>query len=236
MVIVKYGRYWFIACLFLASSCNVIERTSRHGFSSGYYRLNKGPYRGASAYVEVDAERVVVYPREGDSVRRTFIIELPLSDREPPCPPPMTFHKQDWDIDITSALFKYRRSPFGLPAQVTTDFNAAIYAGWRHDYYIFRSRRDPVGRCRQEIRERGFDFGAFAGPGTAAVGSFSTRGAVADEYSGMILQYGLAGFIESGVASFGLSVGWDHLFGPDRKKWIYQNRPWIGFMVGIALN
>jgi hypothetical protein len=52
----------------------------------------------------------------------------------------------------------------------------------------------------------------------------------------MIIQTGIAGFIESNVASFGLAVGYDYLMNPDRKIWIYTNKPWVGFVVGIALN
>ena len=57
-----------------------------------------------------------------------------------------------------------------------------------------------------------------------------------DEYSGMIIQTGIAGFLESNVASFGLSIGYDYLLNPDRKIWIYHNKQWVGFIVGIALN
>ncbi|MBK7094557.1 MAG: hypothetical protein IPH57_05715 [Saprospiraceae bacterium] len=50
------------------------------------------------------------------------------------------------------------------------------------------------------------------------------------------MQIGLAGFLESNAASFGISYGYDYLLNRDKKIWIYQNQPWIGFIVGIALN
>jgi hypothetical protein len=50
------------------------------------------------------------------------------------------------------------------------------------------------------------------------------------------MQAGLAGFVELNLASFGIALGFDYLMNPDRKVWIYQNKPWLGFMVGIALN
>jgi hypothetical protein len=52
----------------------------------------------------------------------------------------------------------------------------------------------------------------------------------------MIIQSGIAGFIESNVASFGIALGFDSLLNSDRKVWIYNKKPWLGFIVGIALN
>ena len=52
----------------------------------------------------------------------------------------------------------------------------------------------------------------------------------------MVIQGGFAGFIESNIASFGIAVGFDYLLSKDRQIWIYDGKPWIGFVVGIALN
>ena len=112
----------------------------------------------------------------------------------------------------------------------------ALYVGWRYDYYHITSKRDPLGRSYHKISNRGYDFGFFAGPGTTLISPFTTQNKKTDEYSGMIIQTGIAGFIESNVASFGLAIGYDYLLNPDRKIWIYNNKPWIGFVVGIALN
>jgi hypothetical protein len=38
------------------------------------------------------------------------------------------------------------------------------------------------------------------------------------------------------MASFGFAAGYDYLLSQDRKIWIYNNKPWVGFVVGIALN
>ncbi len=52
----------------------------------------------------------------------------------------------------------------------------------------------------------------------------------------MIVQAGFAGFIESNIASFGLAVGYDYLLSANRELWVYQNKPWVGLVVGVALN
>ncbi len=217
------------------NACAVFEKSARHGFESGYYTLNAGSGLAEKVYVNVLENEVAVYQRKGDQVKNK-IATISLSTSDSLCHYPLKFSKNSLDIDITTNLLKYRPSVYGLPAQMTVDFNAALYAGWRHDHYRIKSKQNPLGICEYEINNRGYDFGLFAGPGTTPIGPFSTRDAVVNEYSGMIFQVGLAGFIESNVASFGFSTGLDHLFGPDRKVWVYRKKPWFGFIVGIALN
>jgi hypothetical protein len=38
------------------------------------------------------------------------------------------------------------------------------------------------------------------------------------------------------MASFGLATGFDYLLGSERNIWLYRNKPWVGFVVGLALN
>jgi hypothetical protein len=76
----------------------------------------------------------------------------------------------------------------------------------------------------------------FFGPGITVISPFTTLDRRTNEYSAMILQAGIAGFLESNVASFGLSMGADYMMNSDRKVWVYHGKPWLGFVVGIALN
>ena len=71
----------------------------------------------------------------------------------------------------------------------------------------------------------GYDYGIFAGSGVTPVNPFTTNNKTVNDYGGMIFQLGIAGFLESNIASFGLSVGFDHLLNSDREIWVYQNRP-----------
>ena len=144
--------------------------------------------------------------------------------------------KQSLDIDITTVLLKYRPSVYGLQQQFTTEFNAALYAGWRHDNYKITSIKDPLGKSSHKITNLGYDFGFFAGPGTTLISPFTTNNISLTEYSGMIIQTGIAGFLESNIASFGISIGFDYLMNSDREIWIYNNKPWVGLIVGIAFN
>ncbi len=76
----------------------------------------------------------------------------------------------------------------------------------------------------------------FAGPGTTNINPFTTNNRTTNEYSGMIIQTGIAGFLESNMASFGVAVGLDYLLNSDREIWIYNNKLWVGFILGVALN
>ena len=95
---------------------------------------------------------------------------------------------------------------------------------------------DPLGKSDHKINNWGYDFGLFAGPGATLISPFTTQNKVTDEYSAMIIQTGMAGFIESNMASFGIAIGFDYLLNSDREVWIYNKKPWLGFIVGIALN
>lgn len=224
---------WWMGIL---SSCSTLEKASTHGLNSGYYQLKSENEKAQNVYLDVSNEQIDAYhhvKRQPDQ-QQFLTIDFNTTDSIPM--KPLVLRKQSLDIDITSILLKYRPSVYGLPAQLTTDLNMALYAGWRHDYYRVTTQKDPLGRSYRKMNSRGFDVGIFAGPGATPITPFTTRNKRTDEYSGMIIQTGIAGFLESNVASFGFAVGYDHLMNPDRKIWIYQRKPWLGFVVGIALN
>jgi len=218
------------------SSCNILEKASMHGLKSDYYKLKVDNKNTEKVYLDLTDEIVTIYQVEANKPVRTEMMKIPLFASDSLFRDPSMLKKTSLDIDITSVLFKYRPKVNHLPAQLTTDFNAAIYAGLRFDNYSITGSKDPIGKCIHEIKSRGYDFGFFVGPGTTLVGPFSTRDAVSYEYNGMVIQYGIAAFLESNIASFGIAAGFDHLLSPDRNLWIYNKKTWIGFMVGIALN
>jgi len=225
---------WLIGAL---TSCNTLEKVSPHGLNSGYYKFKSDSVNNQNVYLDVTDEKIDVYHHIKHQPDKTHFLTIPFNTKtDSLILKPMVFKKQSLDIDITSIILKYRPSVYGLPAQLTTDLNMALYAGWRYDFYHIMSKKDPLGRNYQKIIDRGFDFGVFAGSGATLISPYTTQNQRTDEYSAMIIQTGIAGFIESNLASFGLAIGYDYLLNPDRKIWIYNNKPWIGFMVGIALN
>ncbi len=218
----------------LSAACSVLEKSSKHGFGNGYYKFKSQNMLAGKVYVRTDDKEVEVYKNERNNLEN-LPLHINLADTDS-ITGPVEFTRKSLDIDLTTILLKYRPPVNDMPAQMITDFNMALYAGWRHDTYIIRKELDPLKKSETSIMARGYDFGVFAGPGTTVINSFTTANKTDNEYNGMILQYGLAGFLESNVASFGVAVGFDYLVSPDRKIWIYTNKPWFGLIIGIALN
>ncbi|WP_026898823.1 hypothetical protein [Daejeonella oryzae] len=225
-----------ICIIGLLASCNTLEKASTHGFNSGYYKMKSENKNSQNVYLDITNEQIDVYHHIKKQPDKQIFLTIPLIKTDSLIVNPIIFKKQSLDIDITSIFLKYRPSVYGLPAQLTTDLNTALYTGWRYDSYQIISNKDPLGKNSYKINNRGYDFGVFAGPGTTLISSFSTRNNRSDEYNGMIIQGGIAGFIEFSIASFGFAVGYDYLLSQDRKIWIYNNKPWVGLVVGIALN
>jgi hypothetical protein len=218
------------------ASCSLLEKASLHGLGNGRYSMKVGKRSCETVYADVAEEQISLHRLQNSRPDSLPFLRLPLVPGQRADSGWVVLRRQSLDIDISSVLFKYRPSVYGLPPQLSNEFNLALYAGWRFDYFRYRSRRDALGRYRPSLSGRGFDMGIFAGPGTTLISPFTTRGQRSDEYNGMIMQTGIAAFFELSMASFGFAAGADFLAGPDRKNWIYQNRLWLGFVVGIALN
>lgn len=234
----SYNKYILIqiAVILTFSSCSTLEKSLTHGFNSGYYKLQSKNKNTENVYVDIVDEKLDVYYETGKQPDKNKFLTISLKPSDSLVISPMLFSKKSLDIDITTILLKYRPAIYGLPGQLNTDFNVALYAGWRHDNYNIKGKTDPLGMRYHKISNWGYDFGLFTGLGSTLISPFTTQNKITDEYSGLIIQTGFAGFIESNVASFGISIGIDYLMNSDRDVWIYTNKPWVGFIVGIALN
>lgn len=190
----------------------------------------------SKVYLEIKDEKVEVYQHLEANLKTEPVMILPLEPSDSLVFKPLVFRKQSLDIDLTSVLLKFRPSIYGLQPQLVSDLNMAVYAGWRHDTYTVLQSKNPVGNYHSKVTNFGYDAGIFFGPGVTMVNPYSTLDRVSNDYSAMILQAGMAGFIESNIASFGLALGTDYMIHNDRKVWVYQGKPWIGLVVGVALN
>ncbi|MBP6183977.1 MAG: hypothetical protein KA479_03495 [Saprospiraceae bacterium] len=234
------SKYTFIVLFTVSSivfftSCSTLDKASVHGFTSGYYTLDVEKTM-KNVYVDVTDEQIDVYHQLEKKPDKDKFLTARLNTSDSALLAPLTFRKKSIDIDMTTILFKYRPSVYGLPPQLTADLNVALYVGMRHDNYKIINKMDPLGKSYPKITNLGYDFGFFAGPGITPISSFTSNNRTSHEYSGMIIQMGVAGFLESNIASFGIAVGFDYLLNRDREIWIYTNKPWLGFVVGIALN
>jgi len=216
-------------------SCNMIEKSSKHEFSSGYYKYKPEQGNDEKVYLEISNEKVVMFGLK-DCKPVTSMMDIPLTYSDSILHNPLHFTKRSIDIDITTIPFKYRFGVAGQPPQLNVDFNAAIFVGRRYDKYHIHSNLDPFGKSHYQLINRAYDFGVILGMGSTLISPFTTNQIYQQEYNGMVIQYGVAVFLESNVASFGIAGGLDYLMSPDKDIWIYQNQPWVGFIIGLALN
>lgn len=113
-----------------------------------------------------DIARQKVYVLDaGDSLQ----LILPATDERRFVPKPVssswTFQRTEIDIDVFTLPFKIRPAQANLPAQLNSNFNAAVYLGRRIDLYNYRSTVITPTYAVRQLRSRGFGYGLFAGVG-----------------------------------------------------------------------
>lgn len=147
-----------------------------------------------------------------------------------------TFYRTEVDIDVFTLPFKIRPAQAGLPPQLNSNFNAALYLGRRLDFHQYRWQSVTPTFGVRKLRSQGFGYGLFTGIGSATINSLVTNSHIAYEYEGVVLDVGLAAIYDAQVFNVGFAVGMDNLMDPNRRAWVYQRRPWFGVLFGLNLN
>jgi hypothetical protein len=124
----------------------------------------------------------------------------------------------------------------GVPLQLNSNFNAALYLGRRLDFFYLNSQHITPWQQAPRIRATGIGYGAFLGLGSAFITGDVTGQQPGPEYEGFVLHGGVATIYDARIFNVGLAAGLDHLLGPDRRYWIYQHRPWLGLLFSLDLN
>jgi len=148
----------------------------------------------------------------------------------------LTLYRRHFDVDVFTIPFKIRPAIAGVPPQLNSNFNAALYLGRRIDFYRFQSQTIAPHRQTRLLRSQGFGYGFFAGIGSSTINELVTRGAIGFEYEGVIVDAGLAVIYDARLFNVGIATGMDHLVDSNRRQWIYQWRPWFGVLFGLNLN
>lgn len=209
--------YLLLSMLFM-SSCSVIKNQSKYELSSDVrYRTSNSKYQKAMVTVESDS----IYIKLSDSTKQKANIDS-------------RFLKNSFDVDVLTALSKFRPAKINLPNQLTTDFNGNFFIGYRYDR--FRLKASSKNRRQEYLSHRAMTFGLFGGIGTSAINPSTTNYLITNEYNGVVVQRGVVVMAGVQKLTIGLSAGWDYLIDENESKWIYQNKPWYGLMVGINLN
>jgi hypothetical protein len=226
------------AVLLFSFSCVPVQKLARHDFDSGFYKLKRPGTVPSPVYINVLDDSIVVYPLLKNKDNKTpdisclngiKINNIKQDNYFYRC----CFIKNSVDVDLASVILKYRPATAGIPNQLSSNVNAALYVGLRKDFYKVIPYKTPLQE-EPYIRQIGFDAGIFAGLGITPVNPTVTHNAITQEYDGMIFQKGIAGFITFDNMSVGLALGFDSLLDKNKTSWVYNQKPYIGLVIGIS--
>ncbi len=221
-----------------ASSCSVVGHVT--GLPPSWYTVPRlggadsvaRPLAGRRVYAELVADTLHLTDPDGPGAARPAVRYVLRPDHH------AVLLDRQLDVDVFTLPFKIRPPRAGVPVQLNSNFNAALYVGWRFNFYhLSAERRNRLpGQPLAHIKATGLGYGAFGGVGSATITSDLTRGHATLDYEGLVLNAGLAVIYDARVFNLGLAGGTDFLAGPDRAHWIYHRRPWFGILFGLNLN
>lgn len=206
----------------ILSSCATLTDSPKYQLSNGYYDFRQQGNRFTKVFVEVTDDSVKIYPSNGQT-----ITIIPSKDE--------FFRTKSFDLDVTTIGFRYRPATKNLPRQLNANFNGNLYIGYRVDRFQIDFMETPAG-IKKLHHHRAFTIGAFGGMGSTFISPWTTNNQVTDEYDGFILSRGLAAMAGINNLTVGVALGWDYLTDRDKEVWIYQNKPWLGLMIGLNIN
>lgn len=216
------------------SSCAVVGNVTQ--LDDDYYRLVRraspdslvAALPTTNLYVQQRADTVLLTPAAGPP--RTYRYHLQPNQR-------LLLLRRRLDLDVFTIPFKVRPAQDGVPVQLNTNFNAAIYVGRRLDFYSLHTKRNTPFGLAPHVRATGFGYGAFVGAGSTFITSdVAALRPTAADYEGLVLHGGLAAIYDARAFNIGVAAGVDHLLGPDGSFWSYQHKPWFGVLFGLDLN
>jgi hypothetical protein len=225
----------FIILLLSFFSCAPIETIASHDFASGFYKLKtKDQEKPQKVYADLQKDTINVYGINNtgghkspgsEPLKIIALNETGLGTK---------FVRTSVDADLSTILTKLRLSQERVPTQLNANLNAALYVGIRRDLFILKSHKDFMSRSDSFIRQIGFDAGLFAGLGITQVTPTTTDFHTLQEYDGVVFQKGLAVFFTFEKMSVGLCLGFDNLMDGNSNIWVYNQKPYIGLVLGIA--
>ena len=223
----------------LQAGCTPFDKIYSHDFSDGYFKLKTPDQSPGSVYLKLDDDSIRVYPvladKKSGMADTVNFYSINLNSIKPGTYLyNSTFVKTSADVDLSTVLLKFRPSAGDVPSQLNANLNGVLYAGFRKDYFKIKSSFSPLRETTSFIRHTGFDFGVFAGIGITPVNYTVTMNKTFQEYDGIVFQKGISVFATYENMSVGLALGFDNLLDHNKSIWVFNNKPWIGLVLGIA--
>jgi hypothetical protein len=221
--------------------CVILHENSKYNFNDGVYSTKQFS-RNEVYVVHVDEDTIAVFPvlQFGDSSsiitskRTTYATsQRKLKDKKATA----VFYKKSFDLDLLTIPLKYRPYERGIPNQLHTNFNGALFGGYRIDEYKLQYKRNPLNIYKQKAKHSGYSAGLYLGIGSTVINQWVMKEPnFLTEYEGVTLTSGISINMAVNKLDFGLSIGVDHLMDKYSSLWIYQGRPCLGFTLGLDIN
>jgi hypothetical protein len=223
------------------TSCGIIRQSAKYNFNDGEYQTRR--FSKEKVYVlKVDDDTISVFPiiRYGDSsaVNTRQRVNYTTSQRKlKDNKTKHDFFRPSLDVDIMTIPLKYRLAAGELPNTLTTNFNGALFTGYRIDAYRLNYKRTPLNTYKQTVKHIGYSVGLFAGIGSSVIDNSSlSTGSFNSTYDGVLLITGLAANVAVDNITIGIAAGTDRLLDKHHEHWIYEGQPCIGFTLGLNIN
>jgi hypothetical protein len=231
--------YIYLIVIFISVSCLPVEKIARHDLQSGFYTLKTEDKKLTDVYLSYNEDTIRVYSvvRNGNvnSGEIRFMSQSSIRNIVPGSYfYKSTFTNKTPDIDLSTIIMKYRPEREGVPNQLNANINAAMYVGYRKNFYKVMTETSPLNERSSYIRQIAFDAGLFVGIGITPVNPTVTGNRIPLEYDGIVFQKGIAAFLTFDNMSVGLSLGFDNLLDKNKTVWIYNQKPYLGLMIGIS--
>ncbi|QCR21996.1 hypothetical protein [Pontibacter sp. SGAir0037] len=237
----KVLQLYLYMLLISTCACSSLRESSKYQFSEGIYKITATGTTPGRVYVDITEDTLTMYPMVTttagivlDTLNKT-VFAIPV-ERETQAEKAYTFSKPSFDIDVLTIPLKYRPGTAGIPHQLNTSFQGAVYLGVRNDLFRIRYKNTPLRNYRRSFNHFGYSIGFFTGLGSSLINESFTSNQLAYEYDGVVFLNGVAGIIGLNNFTPGLAVGTDHLLDKNRQDWIYQHKPWVGLVFGLNLN
>lgn len=222
------------------SGCIVLRQSAKYNFNDGIYATRVlGKERVYVMHVDEDTLAVMPVKQYKDStaiLTARRVNYTPMQRRIKENKMMQTFYKPSFDFDVMTIPLKYRPSTYGIPRQLMSTFNGALFAGYRLDAYKLKYKRTPLNVYKQDTRHMGYSAGVYAGLGSSVINPWVMKDPNFNlEYEGVTLAGGIAVNMAVDKIAFGLALGFDYLTDHNGPYWVYQGKPTLGVTLGLDL-
>lgn len=223
-------NHLLLLALLLLSGCNAFRNHSKQNLEAGYFN-QKSPTKN-QVYVFPTDTSIDIYTLSDSSQKSILCLPNVSLIQQPEC----ILSQFSFDLDFLTFPIKFRPATGGVPAQLNSNVNGALYLGFRTDRFKINYDFTPVHFYHRSVFHLGFSVGAFAGIGNSYISSSFVSQNSPSEYDALVFSKGVAAIIGINRFTMGLTLGFDQLLDENKTVWIYQNKPWLGIGFGLNLN